>query len=122
MSIPEKDKWALDLDRIRGRPTFFAEREPTTGTNFGAQGPCDGLDRTPGDPYDTLYDDEIGIAVRLSIKVPSRVTVITVGIKNKGKLLFSNGRNGGELFSPKAQVTFFFFFFLFAAQQRCVCS
>lgn len=44
MSIPRKDKWALDLDRIRGRPMFFAEREPTTGTNFSAQGPCDGQD------------------------------------------------------------------------------
>lgn len=44
MSIPEKVKWAPDLDRIRGRPMFFAEREPTTGTNFGLQGPCDGQD------------------------------------------------------------------------------
>lgn len=34
VSIPRKDKWALDLDRIRGRPMFFAEREPDARNQF----------------------------------------------------------------------------------------
>lgn len=58
--------------------------------------------RTPGGPYGTLYDDEIGIAVRLSIKVPSRVAVITVGKKDKGVNLSCSSRMAemGETCSP----------------------
>lgn len=38
VSIPGKDKWALDLDRIRGRPMFFAEREPDARNQFRRPG------------------------------------------------------------------------------------
>lgn len=62
--------------------------------------------RTPGGPYGTLYDDEIGIAVRLSIKVPSRVTVITVEKKTRVNCS-SRMAEMGETCSPKAKVTLF---------------
>lgn len=66
-----------------------------------------------------LVDDEIGIAVRLSIKVPSRVAVITVGKEHKGVNLSCSSRmaESGGTCSPKAQVTLIFFL---PAQRCCV--